>query len=61
MSNSWCELIIGILIIVFALWTIPVISEWILLILGIILIVHSFMCKSCFLSKSMPMKSSRRR
>jgi hypothetical protein len=44
--GSVCEIVIGVLIIVFALWS-TVYSKWIFILLGVILIVHSFMCKMC--------------
>jgi len=43
---SICEVIIGVLVIVFALWLTQY-SKWILLILGVALIIHSFACKGC--------------
>jgi len=46
MCKSWCELLIGILIVVFAIWE-TAYSQWVLVVLGIILIGHSFMCKTC--------------
>ena len=60
MCKSWCEMIIGIVILVFTLWWTAV-SEWILIIAGIVLIVHSFTCRTCFAGKEMPARSSRRR
>lgn len=53
MVKSWCELIIAILVIVFAGW--PSIlgsySQWVVVALGIILAIHSFCCKGCFGNK----------
>ena len=60
MCKSWCELIIAIVVIVFALWQTPI-SQWILVIAGIVLLIHSFTCKVCFSGNHMPAKSSRRR
>ncbi len=50
MCKSWCELIIAIVVIVFALWENVYASfgKWILIIAGIVLIIHSFTCKKCF-------------
>jgi len=48
MCKSWCELIIAIVIIVFALWDAMAYSKWIVVIAGIVLAIHSFTCKKCF-------------
>lgn len=58
MCKSWCELIIAIVVIVFALWQ-TTYSMWIVVIAGIILAIHSFTCKKCFVGGSM--KQARRR
>ncbi len=47
MCKSWCELIIAIVVIVFALWQ-TTYSQWIVVIAGIVLAIHSFTCKKCF-------------
>ena len=47
MCKSWCELIIALVVIVFAYWQ-TTYSQWILIIAGIVLLIHSFMCKKCF-------------
>jgi len=61
MCKSWCELIIGIVVIVFALWQ-TMISQWVLVIAGIVLAIHSFTCRYCFGKNEMPMmKSSKKR
>ena len=61
MCKSWCELIIGIIVVVFSLWQ-TMISEWVLVIAGIVLIIHSFTCKACFnKNMSMPAPKARRR
>ena len=50
MCKSWCEAILGIVIIVLSFvpnspanW-----ADWVILIAGVVLLVHSFICKSCF-------------
>jgi hypothetical protein len=48
MCKSWCELVVAILVIVFALWETQY-SQWILVALGVILAIHSFACKKCFM------------
>ena len=62
MCKSWCELIIAIVIIVFALWE-TTWSKWIILIAGIVLAIHSFTCKKCFvgmdMKESMPAKKKK--
>jgi len=60
MCKSWCELIIAILVVVFALWN-TIYSKWILVILGVILAIHSFTCKTCFVSHGAEMKSGKSR
>ena len=57
MCKSWCEFIIAIVVIVFALWT-TMYSQWILVIAGIILAIHSFSCKKCFGMHKMEMSTS---
>lgn len=52
MCKSWCELIIALIVIIFALWQ-TAWSQWILVIAGIVLLVHSFTCKSCFSGREM--------
>ncbi|MEK6933585.1 MAG: hypothetical protein AABW75_01780 [Nanoarchaeota archaeon] len=47
MCKSWCELILAVIIIVFAFWQTAV-SMWIIVIAGIVLLIHSFTCKTCF-------------
>ena len=59
MCKSWCELILGIIILVFALLDSWMYSKWIVIIAAIVLIVHSFVCKKCF--SSMPMKPMKKR
>ena len=59
MCKSWCEAIIAVVVIVFALlintWTS---SQWVLVIAGIILLIHSFTCKKCFSGHGMAMKTT---
>lgn len=50
MCKSWCELILAVVIIVFALWQTSV-SQWIVVIAGIVLLIHSFTCKTCFVGR----------
>ncbi len=52
MCKSWCELIIAVVVIVFSLWQIPNVSQWILLVAGVLLLIHSFTCKTCFAGHS---------
>jgi hypothetical protein len=47
MGKSWCEFIIGLVILVFALWQ-TTYSKWIVVLGAIVLMLHSCMCKSCF-------------
>ena len=60
MCNSWCEAILGIVVLVFALWQ-TMYSKWIIVIAAIVLIIHSFTCKQCFAKhhEAMPMKKKR--
>ena len=52
MCKSWCELIIALIVIIFALWE-TTYSKWIVVIAGIVLLIHSFTCKKCFLGMKM--------
>ena len=59
MCKSWCEAILAVIIIVFALWDSVYFQfgKWLLVIAGIVLLIHSFMCKKCF-GGGMMMKES---
>ena len=52
MCKSWCELIIALVVIIFALWE-TTYSKWIIVIAGIVLLIHSFTCKKCFTGMKM--------
>ena len=47
MCKSWCEAILGLIILVFALmqqeW-----AKWVVVVAAVVLIIHSFTCKTCF-------------
>ena len=60
MCKSWCELIVAIVIIVFALWE-TTWSKWIILIAGIVLAIHSFTCKKCFAGMKMEMTAKKKK
>ena len=60
MCKSWCELIVAVVVIVFALWE-TTYSKWIILIAGVVLLIHSFTCNKCFGSSEMAMKATRKR
>ena len=47
MCKSWCEAILGIIILVFALWE-TTYSNWIIVVAAVLLLIHSFTCKKCF-------------
>jgi len=51
---SWCEAILAVITIVFALVWVPA-SKWILFAVGVILLIHSISCKYC---KTMCFKES---
>jgi len=55
MCKSWCELILGVVILVFALFDSWAYSKLIVTVAAVVLIVHSFMCKQCFVG-NMPAK-----
>lgn len=52
MCKSWCEAIIAIVILIFALWE-TTFSKWIIVIAAVLLLIHSFTCKKCY-GGSMP-------
>ena len=58
MCKSWCELIVAIVVIVFALWDTMAYSKWIVVIAGVVLLIHSFTCKKCFAGMGKDMKMS---
>ena len=47
MCKSWCEAILGLIILVFALVE-TTYSKWIIVIAAVLLLIHSFTCKKCF-------------
>lgn len=65
---KWCELVIAIVILVFAFWM-TAWSKWIIVIAAIVLLLHSFLCRSCMMceqhkggmAKSMPASKKKRR
>ena len=61
MCKSYCELILAVILLVFAIgfWTWAY-TQWIIVIVAIILLIHSFTCKKCF-ARSMPMKEAGKR
>ena len=64
MKTEWCEVIIGILILVFNYFSWY--SKTIIIILGVVLIVHAFMCRKCNLccdceECEMPVKKARKK
>ncbi len=65
MCKSWCELIVALVVIIFALWQ-TAYSQWILVIAGFVLLIHSFMCKTCFnglkmMSEPMAMSAAKKK
>jgi len=64
MCKSWCEVILGVIIAIFALWQ-TAYSQWIIVIAAVALIIHSFVCKTCFghghSEMSMKMKTGKKR
>ncbi|MBS3071529.1 hypothetical protein J4408_00905 [Candidatus Pacearchaeota archaeon] len=59
-THSWCEVILGILVIVFAFWPGGNVSQWLIVAAGIILIIHSFTCKKCFHGNAQVSSSKKR-
>lgn len=43
---KWTEIVIGLLVILFAWWT-PTYTAWILTVLGLLMLWHAFKCSSC--------------
>jgi hypothetical protein len=47
MCKSWCEVILGLIILVFTFveqdW-----AKWVVAVAAVMLIIHSFTCKACF-------------
>ncbi len=60
MCKSWCESILAIIILVFALWR-TMYSWWIVVTTAIILLIHSFMCKKCFVGARGNMAAARKK
>ncbi len=60
MCKSWCESILAIIILVFALWQ-TTYSQWIVVIAAIILLIHSFTCKKCFAGAHGSMAAARKK
>ena len=62
MCKSWCELVIGLVIALVALfaWN-TTYSKWVIVIAAIALIIHSFTCKVCWYCKEMPKAEPKKR
>ncbi len=60
MCKSWCEFLVALVVIVFALWQ-TAWSQWVLVIAGVVLLIHSLACKTCFAGKGMSMKETARK
>ncbi|MBI2451987.1 hypothetical protein HYV50_02830 [Candidatus Pacearchaeota archaeon] len=61
MCKSWCELVIAIVILIFALflWTWAY-TQWVIVIAAIVLAIHSFTCKKCFVGMHHTMPGRKR-
>ncbi len=60
MCKSFCEAILAVIIIVFALLNIAVVSKWIVVIAAVVLLIHSFTCNKCFADRDMPSAKKRK-
>ena len=62
MCKSWCEAILGIVILIFAFVETSY-SKWIIVIAAVVLLIHSFTCKKCFggMHSEMAMEKKRKR
>lgn len=61
---KWTETILGVVILIFALWPEllgAIVSTWIVVIAAALLIIHTFTCKNCQAPKSMPASRPKRR
>jgi len=61
---KWTETILGIVILVFALWG-GMYADWVIIISAVLLLIHAWKCKNCGTcmpeEQSKPMRSSRRK
>ncbi len=60
MCKSWCESVLGAIILVFAFLNSSY-SKWVIIIAAIILVLHSFTCDKCFVKQEMPKKATKGR
>lgn len=60
MCKSWCELILGLIILV-STYVDGAYSKWVTMIAAIILVLHSFTCKGCFGGHSMEMPAKKKK
>lgn len=60
MCKSWCEVVLGAIILVFAFLNSSY-SNWVIIVAAIILILHSFTCDKCFMKSEMPKKVAKGR
>jgi hypothetical protein len=60
MCKSWCEAILGLIIILFAVWP-NSFSKWVFIIAGLVLIWHSFMCNKCKMISMSDSKMSKKK
>lgn len=59
-SHSWCETIIALVILVFALFVSASWSKWVIVIAALVLLIHAWTCKSG-MGMSKPMPKGRKR
>lgn len=68
MGCRWCEAILAVLIIIFALWPTQIfsatVSMWIVVVSAALLLIHAFFCRKCeglCMSESRPQRTTHRR
>jgi len=49
---KWCQVVIGLIVVIFTLWPQGTWSKWLVVIAGAALILHAFCCKKCGVSVS---------
>ena len=55
MNCKWLEVVLALIVIVFAVWQ-SMYSQWVIVIAAAIILLHALMCKSCHVGHGMHMR-----
>lgn len=60
--NKWWGILLGLVIVVFTLWTPVAWTKWLVIVAGVIVLFHAFKCDTCSteMPKAKPKRKKRR-